>query len=114
MSDEELIKFAALAAGMNLKQWDFDGRRLWQYVGMHDDDIATWSPLDNDGDRYRLAIKLHLFSANRRALDTWVSSYMLQAELPYEQAFALAIVRTAAEIGKAHQQTTETQGVLNE
>ncbi len=97
MSDRELLKLAAKAAGMTEHKWsdawaclarwtnDKDG---WYFEG------PQWNPLTDDGDALRLAVKLRL------RLHTDICF----AEVPQDKQLEVtrrAIVRAAAEIGKA-------------
>jgi hypothetical protein len=111
MNDRELLELAAKAAGIDYDMdasFPKDATRpffgLWLNIKCepYEGQRRRWNPLTDDGDRYRLAMKLRLFSGNRPALDRWVSAYQFHGDgMPYEQAFALGIVRAAAEIGKA-------------
>jgi phosphate-selective porin len=52
MTDKELIKLAAKAAGIS-KQWDGS-------LVDKENPNRVWSPLTGDGDALRLAVKLHM------------------------------------------------------
>ena len=100
MTDRELLELAAKAAGIELKwsgEMDVPPRMQpsWE----------SWSPLTDDGDALRLAVKveLHVFgsriggSVNEDIfIDAWDCN-----NNPYA-ATRRAIVRAAAEIGKAY------------
>jgi hypothetical protein len=100
MSDRELLEMAAKAAGISLYA---DGT---QY---HTD--ATWTPLNDDGDALRLAVKLQMIVCVRAEGKTdacvrvtsfitpW-RSFMEDHEADPYAATRRAIVRAAAAIGK--------------
>lgn len=94
MEDYELLKLAAKAAGL----WDAANNCI---------DIP-WSPLTNDGDALRLAVKLKLhLGLESHTVSAWQSDKFgnFQTEVLShrgdEAATRRAIVRAAAEIGKA-------------
>ena len=64
MSDIELLERAAKAIGLRHVCYDgldYDGKlglQLVDGIGRHTD---TWSPLTDDGDAFRLAVKLNMF-----------------------------------------------------
>ncbi len=101
MSDKELLEFAAKAAE---KDWfrHTDGG-LWLKSG------GIWNPLTDDGDALRLAVKLEI-AINPFAGKT-VVAHTESGRLGHEKwdcwdddpyaATRRAIVRAAAEIGKA-------------
>ena len=103
MTDRELLELAAKAAGAlacwssTLDEWQKD--LTDPYVGG-----KKWNPLTDDGDALRLAVKLkiHVQPDTRYC---WASTFRVNATEetgadPYE-ATRRAIVRAAAEIGKA-------------
>lgn len=86
--DKELLELAAKAAGINVDSWEDCG----------------WSPLSDDGDALRLAVKLRIeigfYSTLVRAAkqdQDWIGEYY--GNDPYA-ATRRAIVRAAAEIGR--------------
>ena len=100
MTDRELLELAAKAAGVNL-QWMGD----WP-VELRCGIITAWSPLEDNGDAFRLAVDLGLrieqiYTNGPRVMvgngDHW-------ANIPYSgdrrASTRRAIVRAAAEIGK--------------
>jgi len=108
MTDRELLEMAAKAAGITC-----DGKgpftsvdRYDLYNGIHTVDLP-WNPLTDDGDALRLAVKLKLAIY---PMDHKVSVHQpdskrcefieLFCSYPYA-ATRRAIVRAAAEIGKA-------------
>ncbi len=118
MTDRELLELAARAAGVEL---------VWETMAFtHDDgkedsidapyaigdspDVAPWywNPLEDDGEAFRLAVKLGLsVQVINKYTETQVFypvGYELEKHLanPYA-ATRLAVVRAAAEIGKGMQ-----------
>lgn len=127
MDDRELLELAAKAAGMLVLQegetWPRE-RVGWFFnqVGGHppalydraSDHVPRWAPLTDDGDALRLAVKLHINIEHLRALKTM--RFTEVAASPHGRGDCLttvpikddpdaatrrAIVRAAAEIGKA-------------
>jgi len=113
MNDKELLELAAKAAGYEFSEWGSD----YYSDGPYGDEVKhglmiegiAWNPLTDDGDALRLAVKLEigaLISSNF----VYIKSYYdekptLREPLgndPYV-ATRRAIVRAAAEIGKAMQ-----------
>ena len=97
MSDKELLEFAAKAAGF--KREDFvDGKSIIREV---DGQPVYWNPLTDDGDALRLAVRLELNVLVGVAQDG-EGRIIVETSLddPYA-ATRRAIVRAAAEIGKA-------------
>jgi hypothetical protein len=102
MTDHELIELAAKAAGYKLhrSQSAMDGVLL--------DDQTYWSPLTDDGDALRLAVKLGITmypaeSVGDCATTTFPDGEWVTVESSGDPLADLrrAIVRAAAEIGKA-------------
>lgn len=113
MNDREMLEYAAKAAGIEMPVWvdcvtDYDsahfGSPAMQSGGAWS--ANTWNPRIDDGDAFRLAVKLEM--------DIFVRPTLLCTEVvapmgnpvqephnndPYA-ATRLAIVRAAAEIGK--------------
>ena len=109
MTDKELLELAAKAAGFELE----DGRQLnpkyyfvrpFDFQGSKVDGWVRWNPLIDDGDRYRLAQKLGLAidftecSVWKRLSDPSLIQEYWGGDCGDE---AHAVVRAAAEIGKA-------------
>ena len=103
MTDRELLEAAATAAGIAL------GEFWTPYLGIHH--AQHWNPLTDDGDAFRLAVKLELTPMHNPTLgDVHVFWEDVNGELPGESyddhggnrsaATRRAIVRAAAEIGK--------------
>lgn len=115
MKDRELLELAAKAAGIKAKVWNdhdddvSDG--LWLCGERGPDNSRGWNPLNNDGDALRLAVRMGLF-VDTYAPATTVGNVICKDSLrcktrmeehgfePYA-ATRRAIVRAAAEIGKA-------------
>ncbi|HEX4938885.1 MAG TPA: hypothetical protein VFX11_09435 [Candidatus Kapabacteria bacterium] len=101
MTDRELLELAALAAGI---VGTYDCGVIWYKNPFGDD--AGFNPLNNDGDAFRLAVKLRIGVGDR---ETTVTAFHRQGSTsaihieeigdPYA-ATRRAILRAAAEIGK--------------
>ncbi len=95
-SDKELLEKAAKAVGI-------DGRRLPDaWPDRFDDD--QWNPLIDDGDALRLAVRLGmLFTYMKAEFEMFQKFYLeeLDNDLKPSEATRRAIVRAAAEIGRA-------------
>ena len=106
MTDREMLEFAAMAAGIELR-WHPDGTaysdtRCSGYWGV-------WNPLTDDGDALRLAVKLGIeiipdLQVNEVLTAFMVGSYGYNTaeEIGTDPLAATrrAIVRAAAEIGR--------------
>jgi hypothetical protein len=105
MTDRELLEAAAKAAGIDLSTADWGGGRDGFYWVIYDQPgrVEYWSPLTDDGDALRLAVKLEMdvcFGANYVIVRGSVQTPTVNnAGDPYA-ATRRAIVRAAAEIGK--------------
>lgn len=109
MTDRELLELAAKAAGIEL-----DVRSEEEFCTRTKDVLARFSPLTDDGDALRLAVKLkitidHQPAAPPIVANTWTYRYHDDNMGFYEYhtddtnqyvATRRAIVRAAAEIGK--------------
>jgi hypothetical protein len=93
MTDRELLKFAAKAAGI-----EGGGGYYWTPIG------EAWNPLTHDGDALRLAVKLrHLRVGLGECIGRGAYSHIAILESgpdPYA-ATRRAITRAAAKIGQA-------------
>jgi hypothetical protein len=103
MTDRELLKLAAKAAGMN---YHFASIQKHGGVIEHDHyaDGKPWNPLTDDGDALRLAVKcciqIGIDKQNANAMFSLDSIFWENCgDDPYA-ATRRAIVRAAAEIGK--------------
>ena len=107
MSDREMLEFAAKAAGIDLQETE-DGFEA------DFDDSRVWNPLTDDGDAFRLMVKLGetgffrlnfgagAVSAENPAVKPLPILYACEdmEELGGAAATRRAIVRAAAEIGR--------------
>jgi len=114
MTDRELLELAAKAAGYG-DVWSLDEHPDVTYIGPRYDGgtvrYRVWNPLTNDGDALRLAVKLrlelrfldmdHTIGPPRVTFHNVAGLVELIGTDPYA-APRRAIVRAAAEIGKAH------------
>lgn len=104
MNDLELLELAARAAGISVQMWEAgDPYRMKESGAM-----VVWNPLTDDGDALRLAVDLGIHIA---FYGDHVAVQQTHTKLITEQrrdgnvraACRRAIVRAAAEIGKAMQ-----------
>jgi len=99
VTDREMLEFAAKAAGIEYG---------WQHI-YNDYEGSTseewdWNPRDDDGDAFRLACSLGLvvdFSRPSAAFPFSRHSYALSEGGNNTSATRLAILRAAAEVGRA-------------
>lgn len=107
MDDYELLKLAAKAAGRVVEAIS-PGKGL--LVAQGDGVSAWWNPLTTDGDALRLAAKLKIdieWQATNPFPEPRVEAYQRNDEGSYfcsdehEDDYRRAIVRAAAEVGKA-------------
>lgn len=110
MSDRELLKLAAKAAGIELSEGDHGDILRVYFTDPHNGlrRYTVWNPLIDDGDAMRLAVKLQIHFAR---YDNYTSACPLEQpddeqtewnsphKCQYEAARRV-IVRAAAEIGK--------------
>lgn len=109
-TDRELLELAAKAEGRDLSKWEWRLGSFW-LPGQRGEYIGRWNPVTDDGAALRLAVKLGLF-IDAYAPATTVGNVVCPTSLacktrmedhngdPYA-ATRRAIVRAAAEIGKA-------------
>lgn len=99
MSDRELLKLAAKAAGIDFIT---SGGQLWTTLeGSINKHTERWNPLANDGQALRLAVKLRLDVEWLDSETVFVSEAQHVANGdPYAET-RRAIVRAAAEIGRS-------------
>ncbi|WP_028236736.1 hypothetical protein [Pseudomonas brassicacearum] len=102
MSDQQLLELAAKAAGMD-PPFDKNGV-LSAWVGTMENG-HWWDPLNDDGDALRLAIKLGICIVFMEEHDSVGAEHSLHGVMIIEAmddfGTRRAIVRAAAEIGKA-------------
>lgn len=120
MSDRELLELAAKAAGIPRNQWDYDGMRQ---LGHMVTPRMMWNPLTDDGIALRLAADLRLrfeekgdwrweprtpawkgfwhVSRIRLRIDPNIIAVDEPHGIDRRSSLRRAIVRAAAEIGKA-------------
>lgn len=115
MTDRELLELAAKAAGF--LNWTWRGESLFVETGHSRGDTGFhWNPLTDDGDALRLAVKLkihhHQYSNQVQIRGCWCRDGYIEAVMKDIEerepingdpcaATRRAIVRAAAEIGKA-------------
>lgn len=99
MNDRELLELAAKAAGFEWR-YENDGRMS---VFMYDRRWVFWNPLADDGDAFRLAMRLKLIlEPNLSQCNDVTYSHFGYSELPnVVDAMRAAIVQCAASIGAA-------------
>lgn len=103
MTDRELLELAAKAAGIPLNEFgDCENGDYWI-----DEKGTYWNPLDDDGDAFRLAVKLGFAVSVEFQVGSTVVLWGPPTGVIREQhgddpcaATRMAIVRAAAEIGK--------------
>lgn len=97
-TDRELLELAAKAAGIRLHVWGTPGSENFADINKAPYG-CLWNPLTDDGDRYRLIQKLkaHIDFESQMVLIREVCIRWPEDEPNGERA----IVRAAAEIGKA-------------
>ena len=111
MTDRELLELAAKAAGIvNYTFHDgvFQPKCLFVETGSRGGDQGYyWSPLTDDGDALRLAVRLEIRARyDRRLSIAWVESPFIEVRCDDAVLFdeyaatRRAIVRAAAEIGR--------------
>ena len=99
MNDKELLELAAKAAGI-----EFSG--IAQPEGLWRNEFEIyWTPLTDDGDALRLAVKLDLHIlrfTNKTTVkaSTWIDSFDERDDVDPYAATRRAIVRAAAAIGE--------------
>jgi hypothetical protein len=105
MNDRELLELAAKAAGY--EAWDWLGKdgllNVYDANGRHD----CWNPLTDDGDAFRLAVKLklivdigHDYADAKDPEHTPEQIVAMEYFGDPDAATRRAIVRVAAEIGR--------------
>lgn len=102
IEDEELIELAAKAIGITVVSKlmpNSDGTEAPEFFQLFDDGkVGTWNPLSDDGDAFRLAVKLQITVTPKYLYKSpWNDGGKLCD--PYA-ATRKAITRAAAEIGR--------------
>lgn len=115
-NERELLGLAAKAAGLDLEwcePWQCMAKKLGVLEGY--DRLTCWHPIKDDGDALRLgsALRLHILHNDPDDSVLWVSAVLnkrglhgvveFQDEMQRADATCRAIVRAAAEIGRAMQ-----------
>lgn len=108
MTDRELLEAAAKAAGYRIEIEENWTAGELPYIHLLDENRRCWFPLRDDGDALRLAVKLHITVSNSENQNHACASSIKTPGIslnrhngdPYA-ATRRAIVRAAAEIGKA-------------
>ena len=107
MTDCELLELAAKAAGYSLSA---ASDMIWSDAAV---EYIPWNPLTDDGDALRLAVKLFMFVDSAAGAPDSFGAELVRAgnevvdktePRPHDDPYAAArraIVRAAAEIGKA-------------
>lgn len=104
MTDRELLELAAKAAGIKIDKSiqngapDRSGFDMQGNVVLDWHNGKTWNPITDDGDAFRLAVKLNLFDENAK-FTYGLAVAMNEFSEPCE-ATRRAIVRAAAELGR--------------
>lgn len=108
MTDRELLEMAAKASGCEVERYS---EKYGVLISVADGVIMWWNPLLNDGEALRLAVKLNLrvmpqeecvyVESNPDSVLGFASVSEMNGDRPYT-ATRRAIVRAAAEIGKAN------------
>lgn len=96
MSDRELLELAAKAAGIRYSDVYPNGLWAEKYDGPFG---QLWNPITDDGDALRLAAKLEFMVDFREK--TIVYACLPHRDFVEDQCYRRAIVRAAAEIGRA-------------
>lgn len=104
-SDRELLELAAKAAGIDLWHEDVFTNGLTRQVSANG--VLCWNPLTDDGDAFRLKVKLeidsiytNIFSPRVHAMADYDIEVTEESKDDPYAAARRAIVRAAAEIGK--------------
>lgn len=100
-ADRDILKLAAKAAGFYYSFTDVDSL-MW--VSIDNENWTPWNPLANDGEAFRLAVDLRFdmmfYSDTKGVFNNGMQFAEINLADP-EAACRRAIVRAAAEIGKA-------------
>ena len=96
MSDKELLEFAAKAAALPECGWMGPA-----FMYVKNNTFTDWNPLTYDGDAFRLAVKLNLIVHKGFVYTPTGKLFDNRSYTNPTAATRRAIVRAAAEIGKA-------------
>jgi hypothetical protein len=104
MTDKELLELAAKASQViyEKRYVEPDGLKfqgLLLNIGIGHQPTQWWNPLDDDGDAFRLAVKLNLFDGLEKRASYIAST--VNYDMDPRDATRRAIVLAAAEIGKS-------------
>jgi hypothetical protein len=110
MKDEKMLEFAAKAAGILFRGYDFHYEDFIAYCEYTYANYQ-WNPLTNDGDAMRLAVKLNIAivfdprfnMVHADPVDTVLDSVSIDYDNDPCAATRKAIVRAAAAIGEKMQ-----------
>lgn len=109
MNDRELLRLAAKASGYDQSKVCIDS---WFWVLDENNTWQPWNPLENDGDAFRLAVKLGIHFQGHESYPFVVAQYDLNGNnIWIKQEISddvyvtarRAIVRAAAETGEDKQ-----------
>lgn len=109
-TDRELLELAAKAAGIKATGWIGKSHEWFQGEGIaynnEDDCLQCWNPLIEDGDAFRLAVRLHIglldcFIGCAVAIHNGCRTVQPGGEDDPCAATRRAIVRAAAAIGES-------------
>lgn len=98
--DRELLELAAKAVGLSGHKW-FEGSNSFSNGanwGMCADLSPPWNPLTDDGDTFRLMVRLNLYG--KHSVDDFLREENDSCGGDYLKATRRAITRAAAEIGR--------------
>lgn len=112
MDEKQMLELAAKAAGIEILAWKDRVNPIYALINYKGKGpTIAWSPLTDDGDALRLAVKLHIsvrhFWNNVAAIEDGApferaSRVFVNTDVPEDRIAAtrLAIVRAAAAIGE--------------
>lgn len=105
MNNREMLELAAKAAGVNVYSY-IDCKLFGIGINTGELDVPLWNPLENDGEAFRLAVQLGMlveFSKGYQSAQAFGSGYVARTDGLFDPFAAArhAIVRAAAEVGKA-------------
>ena len=103
MTDRELLELAAKAANLQIK-WD-DQNQTYATCNAHGNMFDDWDPLNDDGDAFRLAVKIGIdigwgWDENNKPSIVLIYEHVVDLGNDPYAATRRAIVRAAAEIGR--------------